>query len=115
MNILLDGIHKFRVLFGGVGVVHTQIAQAAIFFGGAEINNQRLAVANVQIAVGLRRKPGVDGFACELPAGGDILIDKSMDKVFAFGNLSHIKNILSFISSWEKGIDGSLFPNNAIL
>ena len=59
--------------------------------------------------------PGVDGFACELPAGGDILIDKSMDKVFAFGNLCHIKNILSSGFFGGRGRIRRRPLNNAIL
>ncbi len=60
VDILLDGVHILGVLLGGVGVVHAQVAQAAEALGGAEVDGQRLAVADVQIAVGLRRKTGVD-------------------------------------------------------
>ena len=65
MDILLDGVHILGVLLGGVGVVHAQVAQAAVTLGGAEVDAQGLAVTDVQIAVGLRRKPGVNGLSLE--------------------------------------------------
>ena len=89
VDILLDGLHKLHVLFGGVGVVHAEVAQAVVLFGGAEVDDQRLAVADMQIAVGFRRKPGVNGLPGKLPAGGDVLVDECVDKVFAFSHFSH--------------------------
>ena len=37
----------------------------------------------------------MDGLPGELAAGGDILFDKGMDEIFAFGDLSHIDSFLS--------------------
>ena len=95
MDVLLDGLYELYVFFGGVRVVHPQIAQPCKLLGCAEVDDQGLAVADVQIAVGLRREPGVDGLPGELAAGGDILFDKGMDEIFAFGDLSHIDSFLS--------------------
>ena len=89
VDVLLDGLNELHVLFGGVGVVHAEVAQAVILLRGAEVDDQCLAVADMQIAVGLRRKPGVDGLPSKLPAGGDVLVDERMDKVFAFSHFSH--------------------------
>ena len=75
MDILLDGVDKLDVLLGRVGIVHTKIAQAAEALGGAEVDAQGLAVSDVQIAVGLRRKPGVDGLSLELTTLCDVLVD----------------------------------------
>jgi hypothetical protein len=50
-------------------------------------------VADVQIAVGLRREAGMHSFAGKLTAFGDIFFNKSMDEVFAFGNFSHYLNL----------------------
>ena len=88
-DILLDGIYVFRVFFGGVGVVHTQIAHAAEFFRGAEVDDQCLAVTDVQVTVGFRGKPGMDGLACVAAALGNILFNKGMDEIFAFIHFSH--------------------------
>ena len=85
MDVLLDGVYVLGVLLGGVGVVHPEVAQSAEFLGGAEVDDQGLAVADVQVAVGLRGKPGVDGHALELTAGGDILFNKGVDEVPALG------------------------------
>ncbi len=81
VDILLNGLHKLGVLLGGVGVVKAQVAQAAKLFRRAEVDAQGLAVADVQIAVGLRREPGVDLFARKASAGGDILLDELLDKI----------------------------------
>ena len=84
VDILLDGLHELLVLLGGVRVVHAEVAEAAVFFGSAEIDGQGLAVADMEVAVGLRRKAGVNGHALILPAGGDVLLDKRVDKIPAF-------------------------------
>ena len=85
VDILLDGLHVLHVLLGGVGVVHAQVAQAAVFLGGAEVHEDRLGMADVQIAVGLRREPGVDGHALELTTLGDVLVNEIMDEVLRHG------------------------------
>ena len=83
MDILLNGIHKLCVLFGGVGVVHAQVADAAELFCGPEVYNQSLAVADMQIAVGFRRKTGVHLHPSEPAARGNILLNKLVDEVLA--------------------------------
>jgi hypothetical protein len=94
VDILLDGLHILHVFSGGVGVVHPQVAFAAKFFRRAKIDAQGLAVADVQIAVGLRRESGVDMVAL---AFLQVLADKVLDKIAAFQNLFvfHSCNILS--------------------
>ena len=56
VDVLLDGLHVLHVLLGGVGVVHAQVAQAAVLLGGAEVDEDGLGVADVQVAVGLGGK-----------------------------------------------------------
>ena len=87
VDVLLDGLHELLVLFGRVGVIHPQVAQSAELLSGAEVDGQGLAVADMQIAVGLRRKPGVDGHAFKLSALGNILLNKRVDEIAAFGGL----------------------------
>ena len=48
-------------------------------------------MADVQIAVGLRREPGVDGLPGKLAAWGNILIDERVDKILAFCHFRHIR------------------------
>ena len=113
VNILLDGVYILGVLLGGVGIVHAQVAQTAVLLGRAEVDAQRLAVADVQIAVGLRRKTGVNGHSLELTTLCDVLVDKIVDKVFAlryllgFGGiglsfLGHFLTLLDYIISHKS-------------
>ena len=44
-------------------------------------------MADMEIAVRLGRETGVNSHTLELTTLCDVLVDKSMDKVFAFGNL----------------------------
>ncbi len=87
VDVLLDGVHKLGVLLGGVGVVHAQVADAAELLGGAEVDNQGLAVADMQIAVGLRGETGVDPHPGAAPPFGDVLRNKLVDKVLALRGL----------------------------
>ena len=82
MDILLNGLDELVVLLGGVRVVHAQVADAAEFLGRAEIDAQRLAVTDVQVAVRLGREAGVDGLAGETAARREIGFDKGFNKVF---------------------------------
>ena len=120
MDILLDGLHELHILLGGVGVVHTQVAQTAVLFGGSEVYAQGLAVADVQIAVRFRRKPGVYRLARVLTAFRDILIDKGMDKIFAFRHFSHIQTssliipMLNHYTPLRENLQHSFVPETAV-
>ena len=82
VDILLNGLNELVILFGGIRVVHAQVADAAEFFGCAEINAQCFAVADVQIAVRLRRETGMDRLAGKTATLCEVLFDKGFDKVF---------------------------------
>ena len=49
-------VNVFNILFCGICIVKPQVADAAVFFRGAEIDANRFCVAYMQIAVGLGRK-----------------------------------------------------------
>ena len=51
-----DAVDEAGVLGIGIGVVETQIADAAELVGDTEVDGDRLGVADVQVAVGLRRE-----------------------------------------------------------
>ena len=55
-----DGLDVLHFLFAGVGVVEPEVADPAELLGHAEIEADRLGVADVQVAVGLRGKAGHD-------------------------------------------------------
>ena len=59
LNILLNRLDIFHIFFLRVGVVKAQVANAAVFFRGAEIDANRFCVADMQIAVGFRRETGL--------------------------------------------------------
>ena len=60
VDVLLDGLDIFDVFARGVGVVHAEVAGAIELAGDAEIQANGFGVADVQVAVGLRRKAGDD-------------------------------------------------------
>ncbi len=57
-HVALDGIDIFLLFLGRIGVVEPQMAAAAEFLGDAEVQADRLGVADMQIAVRLGRKAG---------------------------------------------------------
>ncbi len=36
LNVFLNRVYVFGLFFGGVGIVKTQVAKAAVFFGGSK-------------------------------------------------------------------------------
>ena len=52
-----------------------------------------LAVADVQVAVGLRGEAGVNGHALVLAAGGDILLNKRVNKVLGLLSLEFLSHL----------------------
>ena len=56
LDVLLDGVHVFGVLLGGVRVVVAEVRLAAVFLREAEVQTDRLCVSQVQVAVRLRRE-----------------------------------------------------------
>ena len=46
-DVLLDGVHVLRPLLGGVGVVVTEVAGAAVLLRHGEVDGQRLSMADV--------------------------------------------------------------------
>ena len=60
VHVGLDGIDIFLLFLGRVGVVEAQVAVAGKFLRDAEIKGNRLGMADVQIAVRLRRESGHD-------------------------------------------------------
>ena len=84
LNVLFDGVYILGVLFGGVGVVQTQIAHALVLFLYPKIDANGLGVANVQVAVGLRGKAGL--YAAIYPVL-QVFINKIVNKIRVFSDL----------------------------
>ena len=81
LDVLDNRVDILHILFNRVGIIKAQIAHAAVFLSGAEIDRNRLCMADVQISVRLGRKTGVN--LC-VHAVFEILVDKSVNKVFRF-------------------------------
>ena len=77
-HVALDGVDIFLLFLGRVGVVEAQIAMAAEFLRDAEIQADRFGVADMQIAVRLRRKTGNDRL---MPADDQIGADDVADEI----------------------------------
>ena len=80
-HVVLDRADVLGVFLGRVGVVQAQVALAAEFAGDAEIQADRLGVADVQVAVGFRREAGLDG---RVLAAGEVLANDLPDEVVLF-------------------------------
>ena len=59
-HVALDRVDIFLLLLGRIGVVKAQVAAAAEFLRDSEIEADRLGMADMQIAVRLRREAGDD-------------------------------------------------------
>ncbi len=77
---------ELDVLLGGIGVVETEVAAPAVLGGEAEIQDDRLGVPIMQIAVGLWRKAG-DNFPAVF-AGSIVLGDDGAEEVGRRGRRS---------------------------
>ena len=92
-HVALDRVDIFLLFLGRVGVVEAQVAVAAEFLGDAEIEADRLGVADMQIAVRLRRKARDDRL---VPAGRQIGAHDVADEILAgfaccvFGDRHHL-------------------------
>ena len=58
------------------------------FFGGAEVNDQGLAVADMEVAVGLGRETGVYLHPGAAAALGDVLLNELVNKVLTLHSLT---------------------------
>ncbi len=81
-HVVLDRGDEFGVFLGRIGVVEAQVAAPGELGGDAEVQADRLGVADVQIAVGLGREAGADG---RVLAAGQVLADDLADEVFLLG------------------------------
>jgi hypothetical protein len=77
-HITLDGVDVLLFLFRRIGVIEAQVTAATELLRNAEIEVDRLGVANMQIAVGLRRKAGHHG---GVALRGEIRLDDIADEI----------------------------------
>ena len=77
-DALLDRFDVLHLFLGRIGVVEAEVAAAAEIAGQAEVEADGLGMADVQIAVRLRRKAGDDGLVL---AALQVLVDDGADEV----------------------------------
>jgi len=85
VHVLADRVRVFDIFLDRVGVVETQVARAAVLFGHAEVEADRLGMADVQVAVGLRREARVD--LTTVLARGEVALDPAADEILAAASL----------------------------
>jgi hypothetical protein len=86
-----DGIDILQFLLAGIGVVEAQVGLAAEFGRESEVQADRFRVAQMQIAVRLRRKARV--YAALILAGLQIVDDDIADKVGRAAGRLRIRSI----------------------
>ena len=60
VDVALNGLDIFCILFLRIGVVKTQVAGTAELLCGAEVHDESLRMAYVEVTVGFRREAGVE-------------------------------------------------------
>ncbi|MPM51394.1 hypothetical protein SDC9_98142 [bioreactor metagenome] len=83
VDVVDDRLDILHVFLGRIGVVHPQMADAAEFLGDAEVEADRLDVADVQIAVGLGWETGFHPAAAE--PGRHVGPDQVANEITRFG------------------------------
>ena len=78
-DVLLDRLDVFDLLGFGVRVVEAEVAFPAVVGGQAEIEADRLGVADVEIAVRLGREAGLD--PALVLAGFEVGVDDVADEI----------------------------------
>src|SRR5690606_32531272 len=78
-HVLFDRLDELLVLFTRAGVVHPQVAAAAIGHGDAEVDAGGAHVPDVKVPVGLRRKARLH--AAAVPAASQVFLDDLLDEV----------------------------------
>ncbi len=79
-DVFLNGIDVLLLFFFGVGVVEAEVGFAAELVGEAEVDADGLGVADVEVAIGLGGKAGLDDGVAEF-FGADVLGDDFLEEV----------------------------------
>ena len=77
-DVGLNALDEGGFLLGGIGIVKAEIALSAVLLGNAEVDAQRLGMADVQIAVRLRREARAHMVETTV---GKILVDKFLNEI----------------------------------
>ena len=86
--VAFDGINVLRVLLGRIGVVETEVTNAVVLFGDAEIHTYRLDVTYMQVAVRFRRETRL--YASVVHSLSEVFFNNLLNKIEAAFLLFHI-------------------------
>ena len=112
LHVLADGVHVLHVLLHRVGVVEAQVGGAPPGLRQAEVQADALGVADVQVAVGLRREPREH--PPPMLAGEAIRLHDLLDEVEAAGfsgfmRHDQIRSTIAILPSLSPSSPSSLF------
>ena len=97
-HVVEDRLDEARFLGLGIGVVETEPTHAVELPGDTEVEHDRFGVTDMEVAVGLRREPGLDTAAVGAVRG--MLLEHLTDEVGAGvtggprGRVAHPDNLL---------------------
>ena len=98
-DVVLDGSDELVLLPGRVGVIEAQVAAPAELSRDAEIQADRLGVADMEIAVGLGREAGDDGTGAPgIEIGADDVADEIPASFLGLGPGHPILALVAFRS-----------------
>ena len=97
-NVFLDRIDILLLLAQRIGVVESEIAAARKSAGEPKVQADRLGMTDVQVAIGLRRKPNLNPALVE--ARGDIFDDVFLDEIVRLALFLHI-GINNICHDWQ--------------
>ncbi len=97
LDVGLDRIDVLLVFLGRVGVVEAQVAGATEFLSQAEVHADRLGVADVQVAIGLRREARDDAGVF---ARVQISLHDGAQKVGRNGRAGLVSGVGRGVSGW---------------
>ena len=80
VDVVCLGVDVLLLFFYGVGVIEAQVGFAAELVGEAEVEADGLGVADVKVAVGLRRKARLDDGVAEF-FGANVFGDEVVEKI----------------------------------
>ena len=56
----MDGIHVLNILFDGVGIIKTEVADTMVTLGNTKVHTDGFDVSDMQVAVGFGRETGLN-------------------------------------------------------
>ena len=100
-QVFLDGADELFIFLGGIRVVEAQMTGAAIFFSDAKVDEGRLGMTDVQLAVRFRREAG--DYPTLEPIALHVRLNGGVNKIGGGSSLGSWSSAWSWIeySAWK--------------